>query len=895
VERAITKAERLLQIESLLLAHPEGLSQAEIARRLGVNRSTIHRYLPDLTNRFAIYELDDGRLAIDRDHYLMNVRLTLHESMAVHLAARLMATRSDKQNPHAAAALRKLGLALQKLAPRVAEHLQASASVMEDQAQRHDPVYLLALEALTRAWSDGQVAHVWHRMEDGRVFDYDLAPYFIEPYAVGQTTHVIGWREPPGALRTFKLERIQRVELTDQHYTIPEDFDPRRLLAEAWGIWYTEAEPVEVVLRFHPRAAVRVRETRWHRSEQVEELPDGSLVWRARVAEPREMLPWVRGWGADVEVLGPAELRGALMGEARRLAEMYSVGLLLQEDSSGGNEAMDVFQEFLTLPGKTEPQLTIFEHSSDVFHVALYLLAQNQANVRNPHLVKAGALLHDVGKIEQDVLVGKQWNHQPHSAKYLPVLLAHPRMKALLADNGVDLTEVSYDDLLLICEHHHDIATQPSLLRRCPDALLVSVADVVASALESGWLGDIRQRLSASTYVVLNLSLLANLGLAGGLDGEIHRVDLPGGSVADAMLNDLIFRDMSRILPDRGLDPILQKGGSLWVVGDPDTLRAFLANYAVNPRTLYESADLADEIYEGVLAAMPAPGSLSADSIRYLLVNERIARKVAQGLVDRKRVRQALEHFDISVPRVHEMLGSRDRTVTDKLEAIAGSPKYLITGAQAAYRYHHWRVPPQGDFELLVDLVDWDTWYAYLRDSRTLVGKEWPTADERRRYTESVVLRPGLTEALWERRLAADELMYISPMDIVFHLLATQTEAAVGEALAILIARRMQWDWAVLAVEVEDRRMARQFGCLFEVINHESGQVVVPQEVVERLFARVQDTVGEAVFTFPLGRVGEGLPVAGLPPEYQAIGRRWGLDLLVPRHLVLKVLDDLGA
>ena len=138
MERATGKAERLLQIESLLLTHPEGLTQAEIARRLGVNRSTIYRYLPDLTKRFAVYDTDDGRLAIDRDHYLMNVRLTLHESMALHLAARLMATRSDKQNPHAAAALRKLGLALKNLASRVAEHLETSAEVMEDQAQRHE-------------------------------------------------------------------------------------------------------------------------------------------------------------------------------------------------------------------------------------------------------------------------------------------------------------------------------------------------------------------------------------------------------------------------------------------------------------------------------------------------------------------------------------------------------------------------------------------------------------------------------------------------------------------------------------------------------------------------------------------------------------------------------------
>jgi len=347
MKKATNKAERLLQIEALLLAHPEGLTQAEIARRTGVNRSTVHRYLPDLTKRFAIYETDDGRLAIDRDHYLMNVRLTLHESMAVHLAARLMATRTDKQNPHAAAALRKLGLALEKLAPRVSEHLKASAEVMEDQAQRHDPVYVQVLETLTRAWSDGQVAHLWHRMPSGKVFDYDFAPYFIGPYAVGQTTHVIGWREPPSTIRTFKLERIQRIELTDKSYTIPADFDPRALLADAWGIWYTEAEPVEVVLRFHPRVAGRVRETQWHRSEQVEEQPDGYVLWRARVAEPQEMLNWIRGWGADVEVLAPEKLRDRIMGETRRLAEAYG----WQVGRSGTTDGDTLDQTFINYFG----------------------------------------------------------------------------------------------------------------------------------------------------------------------------------------------------------------------------------------------------------------------------------------------------------------------------------------------------------------------------------------------------------------------------------------------------------------------------------------------------------------------------------------------------------------
>lgn len=322
MERSLSKAERLLQLEHILLAYPQGLRKAEIARKLGVHRATVGRYVEELGRRLPIWE-DDHLVGINRDDYLTHVRLTIHESMALHLAARLMATRTDKHNPHAASALRKLGQALDKFAPLVSRHLLASADVMDDAARRHDPVYLEVLETLTRAWSQGQMVHLWHRMADGQVFDYEFAPYFIEPYAVGQTTHVIGWRKPPGAVRTFKLERIQRIELTTEPYTIPNDFDPRETLADAWGIWYTEAEPVEVVLRFHPRVAGRVRETQWHRSEEVEEQPDGYLLWRARVAEPQEMLPWIRGWGADVEVVGPEGLRVALMGEARRLAEMY--------------------------------------------------------------------------------------------------------------------------------------------------------------------------------------------------------------------------------------------------------------------------------------------------------------------------------------------------------------------------------------------------------------------------------------------------------------------------------------------------------------------------------------------------------------------------------------------
>lgn len=325
--RAENKTQRLLQMEALLLSHPEGLTQSDIARHLGVDRSVIHRNLYDFGKLYPVVEHDDGRVTLDRSSYLVQVAFTLHEAMGIHLASRLLATRMDKHNPHAASALRKLGIALERLAPRISTHVKQSADVMDETDQRQDPRYLEVLEKLTLAWAEQKKVKVWHRSEKAdRIFEYTIQPYFIEPYAVGQTTHVIGMDDHSGKLRTLKIERIERANiLPNETYQIAEGFNPRDLLADAWGIWYTEDEPLEVVLKFHRSVAPRLLETRWHRSEEETDLPDGSILWKAKVAEPQEMIPWIRAWGADVEVLEPEGLRNTLTREAQALAELYQV------------------------------------------------------------------------------------------------------------------------------------------------------------------------------------------------------------------------------------------------------------------------------------------------------------------------------------------------------------------------------------------------------------------------------------------------------------------------------------------------------------------------------------------------------------------------------------------
>ena len=373
MDRAANKAARILQVETLLLAYPEGLKPAEIARKLKVNRSTIGRNLDDLPKHIYVDDLDDGKWKIDWDSYLVNIRLSLHEAMAVHLATRLLAKWSNRRNHHAAAALRKLGISLKSLAPFVSDHLLASAEVMDDEAQYYDPVYLRVLETLTRAWSKKRLVKIKHQNEKtGKITPYKFAPYFIEPYPLGQTTHVIGYIYPENKRLTFKLERIRDIEpLDDEEYIIPDTFNPRELLAHAWGIWYTEDEPEKVELKFRadPQIVSRVKETRWQSGETTKDLPDGSLLWTAEIDEPREMLPWIRGWGADVEVLEPGGLRKSLEREVKRMAQQYGITTPTKDLPE---------TRLLRCWGKTGDSVEDFHpalyHMLDVGHVAEQLL-----------------------------------------------------------------------------------------------------------------------------------------------------------------------------------------------------------------------------------------------------------------------------------------------------------------------------------------------------------------------------------------------------------------------------------------------------------------------------------------------------------------------------------------
>jgi predicted DNA-binding transcriptional regulator YafY len=123
-------------------------------------------------------------------------------------------------------------------------------------------------------------------------------------------------------MRTFKVERIVSADMLAQAFELPPDLSVDGLLASAWGIIWGEGHTVK--LRFAPSATWRAKESRWHPTQTVEDLPDGGCLMTLTVASLMEVGRWVRSWGDAVEVLEPEELRDELWREVVRLARTYA-------------------------------------------------------------------------------------------------------------------------------------------------------------------------------------------------------------------------------------------------------------------------------------------------------------------------------------------------------------------------------------------------------------------------------------------------------------------------------------------------------------------------------------------------------------------------------------------
>jgi predicted DNA-binding transcriptional regulator YafY len=135
-------------------------------------------------------------------------------------------------------------------------------------------------------------------------------------YAIGRSSMHRG-------VRTFNVGRILSLEPTEEQFKIPRGFSIDRYLGNAWHLIPEPGPDRQVVVRFSKKVARNVAEVAWHKTQQLDFSPDGSLTYRATVSGLGEIAWWILGYGDQAEVLEPAELRRSIAERAERMVNSY--------------------------------------------------------------------------------------------------------------------------------------------------------------------------------------------------------------------------------------------------------------------------------------------------------------------------------------------------------------------------------------------------------------------------------------------------------------------------------------------------------------------------------------------------------------------------------------------
>ncbi len=146
----------------------------------------------------------------------------------------------------------------------------------------------------------------------------------VHPYRlrhVEDTLYLIGYCALRKGVRTFAVDRIKTVAVTDEGFHLPEGFDVQAFLQDSFGIY--QGASVTVKIRFLESVAGYIRERIWHQSQQLSDQADGSLIFTATVAGIEEISHWVLRWGAGAQVLAPEDLRQAVSRHAAAMVAHY--------------------------------------------------------------------------------------------------------------------------------------------------------------------------------------------------------------------------------------------------------------------------------------------------------------------------------------------------------------------------------------------------------------------------------------------------------------------------------------------------------------------------------------------------------------------------------------------
>jgi predicted DNA-binding transcriptional regulator YafY len=315
---------RLLQLV-MILQTGRFPNARRLAEACAVSRRTIYRDLGTLeaAGFVVVYRPDRQGYQLAGEGFLQPAQLDDQEAMAILLLSRLCPA------DHPFGSLKPLSRGVDKVIQALPEGIRGRVELggelilnpTEGTAPDLPADRKAVYDAIWRALRLRRQMRLWYHESDSdslvttKVSLYRLARIDAFWSVVGRSTFHC-------EIRLFRIPWIQRVEVTDETYTIPPRFRLERWLSRSNQKSNPE-KSYEVQLRFNARIAPVVQDRHGWTGQRLSLLSSGELDLFLNVPIRDEFVLWILGFGEQVEVLKPAELRQAVKLQAEGIARIH--------------------------------------------------------------------------------------------------------------------------------------------------------------------------------------------------------------------------------------------------------------------------------------------------------------------------------------------------------------------------------------------------------------------------------------------------------------------------------------------------------------------------------------------------------------------------------------------
>lgn len=322
-DRRLRQADRLARVLRMLqmLLSRGRWNVRDIATEQECSERTVFRDMQVLALAGIPVEFDqmDRCYRVRQDFRFPSFGITEEEAIGQGTAAVITTGPGLDINLGARPVTQKLAATLKtEVAQILADTIELVAVIdlkLADHHQHRDTIRTIQSALVRRKLLEGVYRSPYETQDVGlQLHPYRLALIKAAWYLIARPTN----EESP---RTYRVTRFKLLKMTDRIAQVPEDFDLKAYLGNAWAV-YRGNQSHEVKIHFQKEAAATVIETIWHHTQEVHRNKDGSVILTFRVDGLNEILSWLLGWAGRAKVLKPPKLQQLLVEQHRKAIKM---------------------------------------------------------------------------------------------------------------------------------------------------------------------------------------------------------------------------------------------------------------------------------------------------------------------------------------------------------------------------------------------------------------------------------------------------------------------------------------------------------------------------------------------------------------------------------------------